>query len=358
MSYKNLIVILLFALCSFAQAQDRERKPYSVNNVTLSNEDNLMLHKFSFPDSELIWSKLFITNKKFNIIYCKKDSSDFISFMQSDFFHRRWTKSNNEISYNNKKRYASELFPTIYGSNTYPVYLFYGDEVIYYSYLENNRSSWISDRKLSVTLGKNNSIIGVVSGINGNAYVLFNSEDSTGTNLILKIRTLDNGYNWSGSGVAVKHNTQELKGWCVASRKEDPKTIYMLLNDNNNTPYYSQTTDGGNTWSYPKRISIRLAGDSYKMTINNGYVMITFRRVNDDGTFDMMMWHGSLSEFTSEQKKGNLAKVADKLPDMKESNFSVEDTAYYKNRRYYMLIKSVTNGTTTLQVHLIRRMNY
>lgn len=356
MNYRYFITLLLFCLCSFAQAQDRDKKSYSVNNLTLNNENNLMLYKFSFPDSELIWSKIFVSSNKINIIYCKKDSSDFISSLQSDFFHRKWTRSNNEISYKSEKRYASELFSTIYGQDSYPIYLFYGDTTLHYSYLENNRSSWISDRKLTVTLGQKNSIIGVVSGTSGNAYTLINSEDENGNNTIIKVRTLDNGYNWSGSGVAVKHNSKELKGWCIASIKSYPKTCFMFLTDKENMPYYSHTTDGGNSWSYPQKVSALMAGDSHNMTINNGYVAITFHKKNEQGVVDnkdMNIWYGTLSEFTSEQKKGKIVKIVDKLPELRGLDFSVEDITYYKNRRYYILIKNVANGETSLQVHLV-----
>lgn len=359
MNCRCFITVLFFCLCSIVQAQDRGKKGYSVNNVTLNNEDKLLLYKFSFPDSELIWSKIFVSSNKLNIIYCKKDSSDFISSLQSDFFHRRWTRSNNEISYKGKKRHAGELFPTTYGQDTYPIYLFYGGNTLHYSYLENNRSSWVSDRKLTVTLGHKNSIIGVISGINGSAYTLLNSEDENGNNTIIKVRTLDNGYNWSGTAVAVKHNNNQLKGWCIASIKSYPKICYMLLTDNNNMPYYSHTMDGGNSWSYPQKISALMSGDSHNMTINNGYVVITFHKKNEQGIVDnkdMNIWYGSLSEFTSEQKKGNLIRVIDKLPDLRGVDFSVEDITYYKNRRYYILIKNVTNGETSLQVHLIHRM--
>lgn len=355
MNLKWLIVLFFFALSYVSWAQGREGKGYSLNNLTLNNENHMLLYKFSFPDSELVWSKFFIANKKLSVTYCKKDSSSFINSLQSDYWHRKWTKSNNEISFKDSVNNISELFATIYGSNSYPVYVFYGDSVLKYSYLENNRSDWISDRKLTVTLGEQNSIIGVISGSNGNAYVLFNSEDENGQNSVLKVRTTDNGYNWVGSDVAIKHNSNELKAWCVASRPENPKISYILLSDKQKIPYFSHTEDGGHTWSYPKKIASRMAGDSYKMTINKGTVFMTFRSFENG---EIMLWHGSLVDLASEQKRGTLVMVTDRIPELKGVDFSVEDIAYYRKRHYYALIKSSIDGVTYLQIHLIRRTNY
>lgn len=355
MNLKWLIVLFFLSLSHVSWTQGGDGKAYSTNNFALNNENNMLLYKFSFPDSELMWSKFFIANKKLSVTYCKKDSSSFINSLQSDYWHRKWTKSNSEISFKDSVNNVSELFATIYGVNSYPVYVFYGDSLLKYSYLENSRSKWISDRKLTVTLGCRNSIVGVISGSSGNAYVILNSEDEMGRNSILKVHTIDNGYNWIGVDVAIKHNFHDLRAWSVASRAEDSKVSYMVLTDSKKMPYFSSTEDGGNTWSYPRKIATRLAGDSYKMTVSKGIVFMTFRE-SESG--EILLWHGSVAELATEQKKGTLVKVTDNIPELRGVDFSVEDVAYYRNRFYYTLIKSKIDGVTYLQIHLIRRTNY
>lgn len=352
-----LFVILFLGIFSVSQAQKRLSAP--INKAALNNDDNVLIYKFTIPGSDLSWSRMFMNNNRLVVTYSRKDSANVVTTLNSYLNFRKWERTDKQVPMRDSIHDQSVLHPTIYGTETYPIYVFYGDSVLYYSYLETKNSEWIGNRKVAVLLGQNNSMIGVISAMTNDSYAIFNSQCEEGQNHIIKAHSEDNGHNWSMVTTAVKHNMKELKGWCVASHSKKPHISYMLLTDFSNAPYYSQTIDGGITWSYPKRISTALAGSDYKMTITNGYVVVAFRKLTDNklaDNNDMMLWHGSLQEFVSDQKKGNLMKIVDNEPDSsRELDFTVEDICYYKSRHYLVLIKSFADDDSSLQIHLIRR---
>lgn len=351
-----LFLILFLGVSSLSIAQ--KRLPVAINRTTLNNDDNILIYKFTIADSELSWSRMFKNKNRLFVSYSRKDSLNVITTHNSYPGLRKWGQTNKEVTTMDSIHYMSAIHPTIYGTETFPIYIFYGDSVLYYSYLESKNSEWHGRRKVAVMMGKNNSVIGVTSAAANSSYILMNTQRDDGQNFVIKAQSEDNGHNWSFTTTAVRHNLKELRGWCVASRSEKPHISYMLLTDKFNTPYYSHTTDGGVTWSYPQKISTSLSGSNYKMTINNGYVVVAFRKLTDNGSVDnndMMLWHGSVQEFVSEQKRGNLIKIVDNDPITNELDYTIEDICYYKSRHYLVLIKNFADGDTSLQIHLIRR---
>lgn len=355
-----LIMVVTFTFAFSESHSQRRVKSDSISNYfSINNEDNILKYKFSFENDDLVWSKIFVSNNKVSIPYCLKKSRDTIHTYSSDLSFRRWTKESNKVDHNSDGEYISSIYTnTLYGAKTYPIYIFYGDSTLYCSYLENSRSEWINNNKLFTTLGTENSVIGVISPNIERSYTFVNTKDKNGVNSVVKVMSNNNGFTWSTATIAVKHNTQELKGWCVSSHTDKPMVSYMILSDKNNMPYCSITEDGGVTWSYPKRISNSLRGDSFNCVVDGGYFVVSFRKITDNGEGehnDMIIWHGTQQEFMGENKKGNTMKVADNKSNDKVLEFSIEDIIYYKNRQYFVLIKSKQEGETALQIHLIRR---
>ena len=356
---KIIIVLFIISILQTNTSFAQYKKPISVrNSVKIDGINNVLLKMIDVEKNEINWANIFSTKNNVRIQYATKDSSNVIRVNHSSNF-RYWRGSSIKLNIYKKYNNFSELLPTLYGKNQYPRYLFYGDSTLKFSSLGNANSSWLNNRNLAVMMTNVNDVVSVINNNEGKLHIILNAQNKFGVNSIVSLHSSDNGLNWTMPNIALKHNTKELKACCISSKNNRTYSIYMILTDNKNRPYYSHSGDGGKSWSYPKEVSSVLSGDSHKMIINKSNVMILYRSLPISGNRelrykknDIMLWHGSISDFVNNIKNGKLIKVRDN--NMNNSiNYLVKDLSFYNKNSCLVLLQKDQNNESVLQLHKI-----
>lgn len=304
--------------------------------------------------SKVVWATVMFNNGRLYVPFMTQERDTVLNFgtYRSDIRHQKWVK-NFEASFNGRAD-VQRLTATRYGKEIFPMFLHYGDSEVMCSVKPRSKSDWVSGVAVSQSLGNGFDVVGVLSNLRYSC-TIFNAKDNKGYNHIFKVRGEPDGLKWYDAELAVRHNHKELTAMSLATKNNRKTSSYMLMTDSDGMPYYSHSGNSGEKWSYPKALSPVMRGSDHILSIYKGYAVVVFRCITSDGKGkhnDILLWHGSMQQYTDGIKEGDLMTIIDNSPDEDAPKLSVEDVALLKKKHFFVLLKENQNDETDT-LHLL-----
>lgn len=178
-------------------------------------------------------------------------------------------------------------------------------------------------------------------------YYIIDNEKYSGC--VYQSISTNNGTTWQSPTIAIKHNKIPLRGWDIIDFKSKLKAygLVTILTDKDNYIYISTSSDVGNKWSYPHKLSNDLRGRKFHTSTYKKRIAIIFEAYGKQKENVYLL----LSN-TSELARNKLNNIVIKVSDMTADNISWK-VNHISEKTIFIIKTSYNDNQTQIDGYLL-----